>query len=83
METLEKKAGKKPIVFVEQLLDMDYAPDTHGTADAIIISDDTLTIIDNKTGFIPVHVFEDDGSLNSQLGIYGFSRYIKETRTFN
>ncbi len=71
----EKRTGKKPIVFVEQLLEMDYAPDTHGTADAIIIAGDTLTIIDNKTGFIPIHVFEDDGSLNSQLGIYGLYAY--------
>lgn len=70
----EKRTGKKPIVFVEQLLDMDYAPDTHGTADAIIIAGDTLTIIDNKTGFIPVKVFEGD-ELNSQLGIYGLYAY--------
>lgn len=70
----EKRTEKKPIVFVEQLLDMDYAPDTHGTADAIIIAGDTLTIIDNKTGFIPVNVFEGN-ELNSQLGIYGLYAY--------
>lgn len=70
----EKRTGKKPLVFVEQLLDMDYAPDTHGTADAIIIAGDTLTIIDNKTGFIPVKVFEGN-ELNSQLGIYGLYAY--------
>lgn len=70
----EKRTEKKPIVFVEQLLDMDYAPDTHGTADAIIIAGDTLTIIDNKTGFIPVKVFEGN-ELNSQLGIYGLYAY--------
>lgn len=70
----EKRTGKNPIVFVEQLLDMDYAPDTHGTADAIIIAGDTLTIIDNKTGFIPVKVFEGN-ELNSQLGIYGLYAY--------
>ena len=70
----EKRTGKKPIVFVEQLLEMDYAPDTHGTADAIIIAGDTLTIIDNKTGFIPVKVFEGN-ELNSQLGIYGLYAY--------
>lgn len=70
----EKRTGKKPIVFVEQFLDMDYAPDTHGTADAIIIAGDTLTIIDNKTGFIPVKVFEGN-ELNSQLGIYGLYAY--------
>ena len=70
----EKRTGKKPLVFVEQLLEMDYAPDTHGTADAIIIAGDTLTIIDNKTGFIPVKIFEGD-ELNSQLGIYGLYAY--------
>lgn len=70
----EKRIGKKPLVFVEQVLEMDYAPDTHGTADAIIIAGDTLTIIDNKTGFIPVKVFEEN-ELNSQLGIYGLYAY--------
>lgn len=70
----EKRTGKKPLVFVEQLLEMDYAPDTHGTADAIIIAGDTLTIIDNKTGVIPVKVFEGK-ELNSQLGIYGLYAY--------
>ncbi|MDD2287084.1 MAG: DUF2800 domain-containing protein, partial [Paludibacter sp.] len=70
----EKRTGKKPLVFVEQLLEMNYAPDTHGTADAIIIAGDTLTIIDNKTGFIPVKVFEGN-ELNSQLGIYGLYAY--------
>lgn len=70
----EKRTGKKPLVFVEQLLEMDYAPYTHGTADAIIIAGDTLTIIDNKTGFIPVKVFEGN-ELNSQLGIYGLYAY--------
>lgn len=70
----EKRVGRKPVVCIEQSLDMDYAPDTHGTADAIIVSGDTLTIIDNKTGFIPVHVFDGD-ELNSQLGIYGLYAY--------
>lgn len=70
----EKRIGKKPLVFVEQVIEMDYAPDTHGTADAIIIAGDTLTIIDNKTGFIPVKVFEEN-ELNSQLGIYGLYAY--------
>ncbi len=70
----EKRTGKKPLAFVEQVLEMDYAPDTHGTADAIIIAGDTLTVIDNKTGFIPVKVFEGN-ELNSQLGIYGLYAY--------
>ena len=59
-----KAHRQKPIVFVEQLLEMDYAPDTHGTADAIIISGDTLTIIDNKTG-LSGSCIREDGSLNS------------------
>lgn len=72
----EKRTGNKPIVFIEQLLEMDYAPDTHGTADAIIISDDVLTIIDNKTGFIKVTVKDEEtGELNSQLCIYGLVAY--------
>jgi CRISPR/Cas system-associated exonuclease Cas4 (RecB family) len=68
----EKRTGVKPAVFVEQLLEMDYAPDTHGTADTIIISGDTLTVIDNKTGRIKVDVKDEEtGYLNSQLAIYG------------
>lgn len=73
----EKRNGKKPLVFVEQYLEMDYGGadfETHGTADCIIISGDTLTIIDNKTGFIPVKVIEEN-ELNSQLGIYGLYAY--------
>lgn len=72
----EKRTGVKPIVFVEQLLEMDYAPDTHGTADTILISGDTLTIVDNKTGFIKVTVKDyETGALNSQLAIYGLYAY--------
>ena len=46
-----KRTGEKPVVLIEQLLEMDYAPNTHGTLDCGIIAGDTLTIIDNKTGF--------------------------------
>ena len=70
----QNRTGEKPIVLVEQILNMDYAPNTHGTADAIVIAGETLTIIDNKTGFIPVKVYEE-GSLNSQLAIYGLYAY--------
>lgn len=48
------------------MLHFNYAPDTHSTADAIIIAGNTLTIIDNKTGFIPVKIFEGNES-NSKL----------------
>ena len=70
----EKRTGEKPIVLIEQYLEMDYAPDTHGTVDCCIIAGDTLTVIDNKTGFIKVTA-EEDRQLNSQLAIYGLYAY--------
>jgi len=70
----QNRTGEKPVVLVEQRLDMDYAPDTHGTLDVGIISGDTLTVIDNKTGFIKVSA-EENGGLNSQLAIYGLYTY--------
>lgn len=71
-----KRTGEKPVILIEQLLDMDYAPDTHGTLDCGIIAGDTLTIIDNKTGFIKVTPFDETlNELNSQLGIYGLYAY--------
>ena len=74
VEFEEKRTGEKPIVLIEQYLEMDYAPDTHGTVDCCIIAGDTLTVIDNKTGFIKVTA-EEDGQLNSQLAIYGLYAY--------
>lgn len=71
-----KRTGEEPIVLVEQLLEMDYAEDTHGTLDCGIIAGDTLTIVDNKTGFIKVTAFDEAlNELNSQLGIYGLYAY--------
>ena len=70
----EKRTGEKPIVLIEQYLEMDYAPNTHGTVDCCIIAGDTLTVIDNKTGFIKVTA-EEDRQLNSQLAIYGLYAY--------
>lgn len=69
-----KRTGEKPVVLVEQLLEMDYAPDTYGTLDCGIIAGDTLTVIDNKTGYVKVTA-EEDGELNSQLAIYGLYAY--------
>lgn len=69
-----KRTGEKPVVLVEQCLEMDYAPDTHGTLDCGIIAGDTLTVIDNKTGYVKVTA-EEDGELNSQLAIYGLYAY--------
>lgn len=70
----ERRTGEKPIVLVEQYLEMDYAPDTHGTVDCCVIAGDLLTVIDNKTGYIKVTA-EEDGQLNSQLAIYGLYAY--------
>ena len=69
-----KRTGERPVVLVEQYLEMDYAPDTHGTLDCCIIAGDTLTVIDNKTGYVKVTA-EEDGELNSQLAIYGLYAY--------
>jgi len=72
----ERRVGVKPVVLLEQTIQMDYAPDTHGTADTIIIAGDTLTVIDNKTGRIKVDVKDPEtGELNSQLAIYGLYAY--------
>jgi len=71
-----KRTGEKPVVLIEQLLEMDYAPNTHGTLDCCILAGDTLTIIDNKTGFIKVTAFDEElGEINSQLGIYANQAY--------
>lgn len=46
-----KKSCKDPIILIEQKLDFFcYVPDGFGTGDCIIISDDTLHIIDFKYG---------------------------------
>lgn len=71
-----KRTGEQPVILIEQRLEMDYAPYTHGTLDCGIIAGDTLTIIDNKTGFIKVTPFDEMlNELNSQLGIYGLYAY--------
>ena len=53
LEQLEvaKQACKDPMVLIEQKVDFsEYVPDGYGTADCIIVSDDTLQIIDFKYG---------------------------------
>lgn len=46
-----KKSCKDPIILIEQKLDFScYVPDGFGTGDCIIISDDTIHIIDFKYG---------------------------------
>lgn len=53
LEQLEvaKQTCKDPMVLIEQKVDFsEYIPDVYGTADYIIVSDDTLQIIDFKYG---------------------------------
>lgn len=53
LEQLEvaKQTCKDPMVLIEQKVDFsEYVPDSYGTADCIIVSDDTLQIIDFKYG---------------------------------
>lgn len=68
LEQLEvaKQTCKDPMVLIEQKVDFsEYVPDGYGTADCIIVSDDTLQIIDFKYGHILVTVEE-----NPQLMCY-------------
>lgn len=62
---VEEHAGTK--LFVEQKLDLTrYVPDCYGTADAIVVSDNTLHIVDLKYGKgVKVDAFE-----NPQLKLY-------------
>lgn len=63
-----KKTCEAPFVLVEQRLDLgNYIPGGFGTGDLILISDDTLQIIDLKYGKgVPV-----EADHNSQLMLYG------------
>ena len=46
-----KEQSKDPLLLIEQHLDFSaYVPDGYGTADTVIVSDDTLYIIDFKYG---------------------------------
>ena len=69
LEQLEvaKQTCKDPMVLIEQKVDFsEYVPDGYGTADCIIVSDDTLQIIDFKYG-LGVLV---DAEQNTQLMCY-------------
>lgn len=71
-----RRTGEEPIVLLEQRLEMDYAPDTHGFLDTAILAGDLLTIVDNKTGFLKVSAFDEVlNEPNSQLSIYGLYAY--------
>lgn len=75
----KNRSFDEPLIVIEQLLKMDFDEDAKGTLDCGIISSmngGTLTVIDLKTGRIPVNTFDEDtGLFNSQLGIYALYFY--------
>lgn len=79
IEFEKKRSDDKPLVVIEQHLDMDFDDDARGTLDCGIISSidgGTLSVIDLKTGRTPVHAFDSDtGMFNTQLGIYALYFY--------
>lgn len=72
MEQLEKakQTCSDPLVLIEQKVDLsEYVPDSYGTADCLIVSEDNLHIIDAKYGLgVLVEVAE-----NPQLMCYGIA----------
>lgn len=82
MKTFEfekSQSDDEPLIVIEQFLEMDFDEDAKGTLDCGIISSlngGTLTVIDLKTGRIPVYAYDDDSGLfNTQLGIYALYFY--------
>src|SRR5690554_4427479 len=75
----KSQAEDEPLIVIEQLLDMDFDEDAKGTLDCGIISSlngGTLTVMDLKTGRIPVYAFDkESGLFNTQLGLYALYFY--------
>lgn len=73
------KSVKKTLVLIEQQLDLGFDDSSVGRLDFGLISsrdDGTLTIVDLKTGRIPVMAYDKElNRVNSQLGIYAISTY--------
>ena len=68
-----KHICKDPVVLVEQKLDFSkYVPDSFGTADCVIVADDTLTVIDLKYG-VGILV---DAEQNTQMMLYALGALI-------
>ena len=74
MEQVEtaRQTGSEPLVCVEQRVDYSrWVPEGFGTADALVISDGLMQIIDFKYGTgVPVSAAGEDGRGNSQLKCY-------------
>ena len=75
----KRRTGSAPLVVVEQFVEMPFDEDAGGTLDFGMISSyngGTLTIIDLKTGRLPVLAFnKDTGRFNTQLGLYALYFY--------
>ena len=74
-----KNSSIKPLVLIEQQLDLGFDDNSIGTLDLGIISNrdgGTLTIVDLKTGRNPVVSFDKElNRPNSQLSIYALATY--------
>lgn len=71
-EALAKTKDSK--LFIEQELDFaEYVPEGFGTSDAVIVSDDTLTVIDFKYG----KGVAVDANDNPQLRLYALGAFLK------
>ena len=71
--TETKQMCKDPVVLVEQKLDFSkYVPDSFGTADCVIVADDTLTVIDLKYG-VGILV---DAEQNTQMMLYALGALL-------
>ena len=68
-----KAKTKDAALLIEQMLEFDdYVPDGYGTADAVILSDTVLEVIDFKYGKgVPVNAKE-----NPQLRLYALGAYL-------
>ena len=79
VEFEKRRSMDDPLVVVEQFLEMPFDEDAGGTLDFGMISSyagGTLTVIDLKTGRLPVKAFdESSGKFNTQLGIYALYFY--------
>ena len=70
-------AQKEAEMIVEARVPLFYSRDEHGYADCVIRTEDTVHVVDLKTGSIPV-----DAVNNWQLAIYAYGMGMTSTETF-
>ena len=75
-----RQTCKDALLMVETTLDFgDYVPDSRGTADALIIADGTMHVIDFKYG----QGVKVDAEDNSQMMIYALGAYLAESYEYD